>query len=183
MATDRARAFAERPITFKAMPCEAIDYPDDFFDAVVIVNILHHVSVRETMDEVYRVAKPGLGLEMYTHSGAQKIRESSFMAEGIYPRIRSYIYGAQDPYITPDERKLNESELEITIGPLTDRRVSYFSFVSERLFPSSMTKIAQLDLGRVLGDSGRFFAGRCCFQGRRPNRRRPAGTPLWCRRV
>jgi len=110
MARRRAQNFAPRPVTINVMPSERITYPDDFFDAVVLVNILHHVDIPPTMAEVRRVAKPGahiLGLEMYTHSLSQRLHESALMTKVIYPRVVGKIYDGA-PYITPDERKINE---------------------------------------------------------------------------
>ena len=151
------------------MPCETIAYPDGFFDVVVLVNILHHVDIPRTMAEVRRVAKPGaeiLGLEMYTHSLSQKIRESAFMTKIVYPRVVGKIYAGY-PYITPDERKINEAELaEITRG-FDHRRLDYFSIFAERLFPSTQTSACKADrrFAQMLGGLGRFVAGRVIFSG------------------
>ena len=169
MARRRAQNFAPRPVTINVMPSERITYPDDFFDAVVLVNILHHVDIPPTMAEVRRVAKPGahiLGLEMYTHSLSQRLRESAFMTKVIYPRVVGKIYDGA-PYITPDERKINEAELaEITRG-FENRRLAYFSIFAERLFPSTHTAACKADhrLAQMLGGLARFVAGRVVFSG------------------
>ncbi|MDB6165263.1 MAG: hypothetical protein JWQ83_403 [Lacunisphaera sp.] len=172
IARRRAGNFARTPVRLNVMPCETIAYPDGFFDAVVLVNILHHVDIARTMTEVRRVAKPGaeiLGLEMYTHSLSQRLRESAFMTKVVYPRVVGKIYKG-DPYITPDERKINEDELsDITRGFL-NRRLDYFSIFAERLFSSSQTEACKADrrLAQILGGLGRFVAGRVVFSGTWP---------------
>ncbi len=171
IARARVARFAPGSITVQAMPCEQIDYPDGYFDAVMLVNILHHVDIPRTMKEVVRVTKPGgelLGLEMYTHSAAQRIRESKFSREILYPRVMRTIYGGV-PYITPDERKLNEDELDFITGHLKGCESEYFCMLTDRLFSDSNVTLAKFDkaLLRLAGGLGRYLAGRVVFSGQR----------------
>jgi SAM-dependent methyltransferase len=167
----RGERFAATSPVIRAMPCEQIDYPDGFFDAVVLVNILHHVDIPCTMSEVRRVTKPGalvFGLEMYTHSFAQRLRQSALVTRTIYPRMVRRVYNG-DPYITPDERKLDERELDFICGHLEDCRLDYFGILAERLFANTRVGLCKGDrlLAKVLGPLGRYAAGRVVFTGTR----------------
>jgi ubiquinone/menaquinone biosynthesis C-methylase UbiE len=169
IARIRAQNFAKAPITLTAMPCERLEYPDQFFDAIVLVNILHHVDIPQTMAEVRRVAKPGahiLGLEMYTHTLAQRVRQSAFFSKIVYPRVVGRIYH-DDPYITPDERKIDENELSAIVGGLENCRMDYFSIFAERFFSNDLVSACRMDrqLARALGGLSRFVAGRVIFSG------------------
>jgi ubiquinone/menaquinone biosynthesis C-methylase UbiE len=172
IANERARNCSSAPIRITAMPCENISYPDGYFDTVLLVNILHHIDIERSMAEVMRVAKPGgvvLGLEMYTHSGAQWLRESHLFSKVIYPRVARRIYNGT-PYITPDERKLNERELDHVVSKLERCSLAYYCIVADRVFSLNNGVMTRLDriLARGLGGLGRFLAGRVIFSGRRP---------------
>lgn len=161
---------SERPITFSVMPCEKLDYPDASFDAVVLVNILHHVDTPRTMTEVRRVAKDGaliVGLEMYTHSAAQRLRTFGLVEKLLYPRLRSAIYGTDTPYITPDERKIDEKELALIVQDLKGLRLAYHNIFCERLFSAEKVGAARADdmLCKLMGNTARYAAGRVIFSG------------------
>jgi SAM-dependent methyltransferase len=172
IAAARAKRFSHNKKVFiRAMPCERMDYDDGFFDVVLLVNILHHVDITRTMAEVARVAKPDaiiIGLEMYTHSLAQRVRESDFLSQKIYPLVAKRIYGG-DPYITPDERKLNERDLGAVTGYLRDCQYDFFSIIADRLFSNQLTAACKADklLAKAMGPLGKLFAGRVIFSGAR----------------
>jgi ubiquinone/menaquinone biosynthesis C-methylase UbiE len=44
-------------ITFECMSAERLQYADQFFDCIVARDILHHVDILQTIDEIYRVKK------------------------------------------------------------------------------------------------------------------------------
>lgn len=170
IAEARGRRFAAQAPVISAMPCERLDYPRDYFDAVVLVNILHHVDIPCTMAELRRVVRPGglvFGLEMYTHSLAQRVRQSRLVSGVLYPRMVRAVYGG-DPYITPDERKLDETELDFICGHLEDCRRDYFGLLAERVFPNRLTGLCKADrvLAKAVGPLGRYAAGRVVFTGR-----------------
>jgi 2-polyprenyl-3-methyl-5-hydroxy-6-metoxy-1,4-benzoquinol methylase len=46
-------------VNLKKMMAEKLEYPDNFFDAVVGISILHHVDLVFASQELHRVLKPG----------------------------------------------------------------------------------------------------------------------------
>lgn len=155
---------------FGVMPAERLTYPDSFFDAVFFMDILHHVDIPATMQEIRRVLKPGalvIGDELYTHSCLQRIRESGLVARHLYPRMVRLIYGTDRPYITADEHKIDEREFGIVAGHMTGVRRVYFDAVVRRVLPDRAV-LAKADrlLLRLIGPLGWYLAGRIVFAGR-----------------
>ena len=118
-------------VEFSQMPAEDLRYPSGTFDVVVIRDILHHVDIEPSMAELRRVAKPG-GLivinEIYSHSLTDNFRNSALVTRFLYPKMRRMIYGADDPYITADERKLTERDLSLILTSLGEIRDSVLQF-------------------------------------------------------
>lgn len=171
IATERAKA-AGLPVDFRVMPAERLDYADRYFDAVLFVDILHHVDIPKTMQEIRRVLKPGalvIGDELYTHTAMQRVRASRLVTHGLYPRMVRFIYGTDRPYITEDERKIDEREFASITDDLRELRCDYFSLIAGRLVPDWIwaCKLDRLILMAV-GSIGRFLAGRVVFMGRVP---------------
>lgn len=149
-------------------PAEALPYPDASFDLVVFNDILHHVDIPQAMAEVRRVLKPGgmiVGCEIYTHSWAQRIRESWLVREALYRRMVGFIYGPGKPYITEDEHKIDEAEFAQVMEGFTDLKCRYFNIAAGRIFPTSWAWCGRADrlLAMGLGSAGRFLAGRVVF--------------------
>ncbi|MCC7182943.1 MAG: class I SAM-dependent methyltransferase [Rhodocyclaceae bacterium] len=166
----RAANYGMADIDFQVMVAEKLVYPDDTFDAVIFVNILHHVEIAIAMAEVTRVLRPGgliIGNELYTHSSLQRIRESIFVNGWLYPRMRRWIYGNDTPYITEDERKINESEFALVSARLTDARIAYFAFLEGRIFPGHMAWASRLDRRflRLVRPIGPLLGSRVMFLG------------------
>ncbi len=63
------RFSSEKRISFREMSASSLDFPDGTFDAVMILNSMHHLeSPEESLGEMYRVLAPGGRLwicEMY----------------------------------------------------------------------------------------------------------------------
>jgi SAM-dependent methyltransferase len=170
IAGERARR-AGVAIAFDAMPAEAMTYADNSFDAVVFVDILHHVDIAATMAEVVRVLKPGarvIGDELYTHSRIQRIRESGPVQRLLYPLMRGWIYGGQTPYITEDEHKIDEHEFALVTDRLAEVETDWFNIVEGRLYPSRLTSAARFERAvmRPLVGVAPYLAGRVVFSGR-----------------
>lgn len=152
--------------------CERMDYADDSFDLVFLLDIMHHVDIPDTVREIRRVAKDGailLGNELYTHSFLQKkVRESWLVDKVLYKRMVRYIYGSDRPYITADERKIDERELMLMTGICRDTRLCYFHTLVTRVIPDNGSVIARADqwVTGKLGALGRFLAARAVFEGR-----------------
>ena len=116
------------------------------------------------------VLKPGaliIGNEPFTHSLLQRVRESSLVEQFFYPRMRRFIYEMDDPYITDDEHKINETELSLVLAPIDRPRILYFNFISNRLLPNRWRWVGQADrlLLRAIGPLGEYVAGRVIFIG------------------
>ena len=154
------------------MPAEKIQYADSSFDYIVARDILHHVDIPLTMKEIHRVARPDALFvvnEIYSHSITDRIRHSSLVEKIIYPHMRKLIYGPGKPYITEDERKLNEMDLkEITKYLQKPEFIEHFNFIVTRVVPDRFEFLAKLDqlLLRALRPIGLTLAGRVLFGAR-----------------
>ena len=169
-----ARKLAEREgesVNFEQMPAETMTYEDNFFDAVVARDILHHVDIPETMKEIQRVCKDGALFvvdEIYSHSITDKIRHNTLVEKIIYPRMQRFIYGSRKPYITVDERKLSERDIAQISEPLGSMLFKkYFNFVVTRIVPDRYDWACKIDrvLMMVLKPVAGLLAGRVLFAG------------------
>lgn len=170
IADRRARNFSPSAIDFGVMTAERMDYPDNHFDVVVFVDILHHVDIAATMAEIRRVLKPGglvIGDELYTHSALQRVRDSAVVAGGLYPLLRRWIYGTDTPYITADEHKIDQHEFRLVRDSMTRCEADYFGVLEGRLFPNHIGWASRLDRSvmRVAGPAAPLFGSRVVFQG------------------
>lgn len=169
-----ARRFAEAEgfeIDFSQMPAENLEYDDDLFDYVVAIDILHHVDIPDAMGEIVRVAKTGCRFfmdEIYSHTWTDRVRKSGLVERHLYPLMVKWIYKNQHPYITEDERKLSEADVETISGYLSKITYrKYFNFVITRLIPEKYDPINKIDyrLLSLLGGAGRYVAGRVVLVG------------------
>ncbi len=169
-----AGALAEREglnIVFAVMPAETMTYDNDFFDVVIARDILHHVDIPRTINEIFRVSKCDalfLANEIYSHSFTDKVRHSILVERVIYPRMQTFIYGRGKPYITEHERKLTEQDIQKIVKPL--RKVvfkKYFNFLVTRIIPDRYDYFSKIDrlLLILLRPIAPFLAGRILFSG------------------
>jgi ubiquinone/menaquinone biosynthesis C-methylase UbiE len=170
VARRRAATFGYGGVSFAVMPCESLAFPDSEFDVAFIVDILHHVDIPKTLAELVRVLKPSgrlIGDELYTHSALQTIRDSRLVDRILHPAMRRFIYGGEAPYITADERKIDERQLALIAGSLSEFEADWFNAVVGRLAPDRFPLIARIDRGvmKAIGGAGRLFAGRVVFEG------------------
>lgn len=169
-----SRALADRErltINFREMPAEKLKYRTGEFDIVIARDILHHVDIRLAMSEIVRVIKTdGVIIinEIYTHSWADKIRNTRFVQKHIYPMMRNFIYKGAKPYITEDERKLTEVDMREITDNLHVESKRYFNAVVTRLVPDSYSFLNRLDriMLSCLGFLGGLIAGRVLVVGR-----------------
>lgn len=171
---ERAKRRAENSgltIAFDQMPAEQLTYPADTFDLVLAHDILHHVEIGLTMDEIVRVSKPGALFvmnEIYSHSITNVIRHSWIVERVLYPKMTRFIYGGADPYITADERKMSERDVaNVTarMSSVRDRR--FYNAIVTRLVPDRFRIINILDriMLMCLGPLGGIMAGRMVLVG------------------
>ena len=151
------------------MAAESLRYPNDFFDLVVVVDILHHVDISKAMAEIHRVLKPhGLivGNELYTHSWLQRIRESALISRYLYGRMQKFIYKEAKPYITADDQDQRKRIRHRARWSACRRSVR--QLLAGRLFPTGHRLLDQLDREVPIAATmsfGRYLAGRVVFVG------------------
>jgi 2-polyprenyl-3-methyl-5-hydroxy-6-metoxy-1,4-benzoquinol methylase len=171
VATAIAKRHCDRIPEFRVLAAESLAYPERFFDAILAVDILHHVDIPRTMSELQRVAKPGGVLicnEVYTHRAVDWVRTNRFVDEFIHPRLVRWVYGTNHPYITPDERKLSDIDLQQVLRIFAHYEVAYFNFLVGRLVPLHWDWICRIDRGllRMIGPVAAFLAARIVVVGR-----------------
>lgn len=169
-----ARALAAREglgISFEEMPAEALTYESDFFDVVIARDILHHVDIPHALNEILRVSKPGalfVANEIYSHSLTDRIRHSALVEKILYPRMQRLIYGTDKPYITVDERKLTELDIQMVSKPLQPLEFkTYFNFLVTRIVPDRYPILSKIDrvLLIILTPIAHLLAGRVILSG------------------
>jgi ubiquinone/menaquinone biosynthesis C-methylase UbiE len=159
------------PVQFDQMVAENLEYPDGFFDLVVAIDIIHHCDIPRAVAEMHRVAKRGAVVifnELYTHKWLQRIRKSRLIEKYVYPSVARALYG-DCPYITTDERKLDERDLDFLCGSFRVDRLEFFEVFVNRFIRRSPW-LARIET-RLLASSrflGRLAGGRFVLIGRNP---------------
>ena len=169
-----ARKLAERErvqVDLREMPAEKLDYDDETFDVVLARDILHHVEIDPSMREIARVSRPG-GLfvmnENYSHSLTDLIRRSALVEKFLYGALRDFVYKGEKPYITEDERKLNERDISVVLPYLREIRLhKYFDFLVNRVLPDRWACVNRIDRSvlAALGPVASRVAGRVLMAG------------------
>jgi ubiquinone/menaquinone biosynthesis C-methylase UbiE len=169
-----AKRFAEADglaVQFEEMPAEKMTYDTGVFDIVFCRDILHHVDIPKTMNEISRVTKLGGVLvidEIYSHSLTDVVRHSWLVERVLYPAMRPFIYQEKINYITEDERKMTERDIAI-VRSYVDKPLycKYFNFFVTRIVPDKFVALSKLDRTflRILGSAGKYLAGRIVFAG------------------
>ena len=86
----------------------------------------------------------------------------------IYPRMQRFIYGAGNPYITENERKLNELDIQEISKPLEPLKLNkFFNFLTTRIVSDRYRTLSKIDriLLIMLRPLGHLLAGRILFSG------------------
>lgn len=113
---------------FITMTAERLAYPDNHFDVIVGMDILHHVDVAKVMTEVHRVLKPG-GVAIFKEPirvpVLDTIRESRLLLK-LAPTETSF---DKHVHITDDERKLTGDDLKLLSGCFSEVRTQRFSLL------------------------------------------------------
>lgn len=169
-----ARTLAEKEnlaIEFKEMPAEKLEYENNYFDFVVARDILHHVDIPKSINEILRVSKPGAIFcfnEVYSHSITNRIRYSDFVDKWLYPKMVNFVYGGNKPYITEDERKLSEQDIKIITASMAKPEIEkYFNLFIGRLISDNYLSLVKLDrlLLYLLSPVAKFLGARILIAG------------------
>lgn len=158
-----AKAMAERErvvVSFLKAPVEQLPYPDQVFDAVLAIDILHHVDIPKAMTEMRRVLKPGgvfVAREPYTHRALDRM--IALPKRLLHSVLVPVVYGTKELYITADERKLTERDVKnVTEGFSTAAR-DYFQILTGRLFFHSWEFGSKIERAVLRLGGGYLLAG------------------------
>jgi SAM-dependent methyltransferase len=167
----RTRAeLAKVELDLQVMPSERMTYADGQFDIVLAHDILHHVEIRDTMKEVARVSKPGAWFvmnEVYTHSAIDRIRHSWVVEKVLYEPMKRVVYGKAPPYITPDERKMDEMDISRVCEFVDVHSERFFDLAVNRVLPPNAGLLNKADTAALNASAwfGRLLAGRILMVG------------------
>jgi len=119
---------------FQAMLAEHLEYPDDYFDVVVGIDILHHVDIPLAIAQAHRVLKPG-GIAIFKEHVEVPVLDAirnTPIVRAVAPNKTS-----QDHHITDDERKLNQDDLSMIHDRFESVQTQRFTLLSrfDRLIP------------------------------------------------
>lgn len=131
-------------ITAQVMPAEALSYPDNTFDCVVGVDILHHVDIVPAVTEAHRVLKSG-GKAIFCEPLMQSVFDTlrnSRAGRRLRPNAWSF-----ERHITEDERKLDASDIKAIRAVFPNLEVEPFRILSrlETVVPSYTSQLERLD--------------------------------------
>jgi 2-polyprenyl-3-methyl-5-hydroxy-6-metoxy-1,4-benzoquinol methylase len=107
---------------FQVGAAEQLNYPSEFFNVIVGIDILHHVDIGPAIGECMRVLKPG-GVAVFKEPVEVPIVDrlrNTRLGRALRPKDASF-----DRHITEDEKKLTPADL---------RRIRTLCRVEERRF-------------------------------------------------
>jgi SAM-dependent methyltransferase len=117
----------DQTVRFDVGAAERLDYPDEHFDVVVGVDILHHVDIAHSVKECLRVLKHGGAAffkEPVTVPVFDPLRESA-LGRWLVPK-----HSSLERHITEDERKLTDEDLRTVKNLCPDMSVKRFRLFS-----------------------------------------------------
>jgi SAM-dependent methyltransferase len=162
-------------VHFSEGVAEDLDYPDEFFDVVLGIDILHHVDIAPAISECRRVLKLG-GLAVFREPVEALLFEplrNSRLGLWIAPKDASF-----ERHITEDERKLTSADLAMLRRVFPNQTVEYFGLFARldrflgRLVANASGASRLEILDRWLLNAAPFlrpFAGSVVMQLRRPS--------------
>lgn len=126
---------------FSVQPSEHLDYPDEFFDVVVGIDILHHVEIVPSIAEALRVLKPG-GVAYFKECVEVRLFDGVMNSPVMRFLFRKYYfqkekYDSRSVNLTQDEKKLTYRDLNVVrqLCPGFTEKRFYNLARLHRLFP------------------------------------------------
>jgi len=98
----------EKRTYFSIQIAEKLNYPNDFFDIVIGIDILHHVEIKLAIDQCFRLLKKG-GVAIFKEQIEVPLLDgirNTELVKHFVPKGKSF-----ERHITEDERKLNPFDL------------------------------------------------------------------------
>jgi 2-polyprenyl-3-methyl-5-hydroxy-6-metoxy-1,4-benzoquinol methylase len=89
---------------------EDLEYPDNFFDVIAGIDILHHVDIAPAIHQCLRVLRPG-GVAIFKEPVEVPVFDrlrNSAVGTWLVPKTKSF-----DRHVTEDERKLVGADLDL----------------------------------------------------------------------
>ena len=85
-------------------------------------------------------------------------RENWLIKRVLYPQMKKFVYGRDDPYITEFEHKIDQNDFKYVEDVCKDLKISYFDTFSYRIFPGRFASLAKLDqmLTKTFGNLGKY---------------------------
>lgn len=115
------------PAEFFVMNCEQMDFPDDSFDLIFGVSILHHLDLTKTFSEMRRVLRPG-GVILFT----EPLGHNPFinLYRRLTPRLR-----------TEDEHPFMHSDIEFMEQRFGSLRKDFYHLTTFVAVPFGKTSL------------------------------------------
>ena len=117
----------QNQVEFSTQTAENLNYPDEYFDIVVGIDILHHIEIAKAIRECHRVLKPGGAAVFKEHlvvPAFDRIRNSR-PVKWLVPNEMSF-----ENHITQDERKLSRRDIETVLVVFGSARIVRFELFS-----------------------------------------------------
>lgn len=140
---------------FQVSAAETLPYPNDYFDFIAGIDILHHIDIAKSVSECKRVLKPG-GVAIFREPLEVPFLDflrNTWLVKLFAPKKKSF-----ELHITEDERKLNSTDVEIINNIFPNMLLKrYFLFARFDKFlregsdpqPSTLEKIDHFLMTRI----------------------------------
>ncbi len=132
-------------IETRVSTAESLPYDDGAFDAVIGVDILHHVDIAASITEVRRILRPG-GYAIFREPIEQPVFDrlrNTRIVRSFRPNSVSV-----DHHITEDERKLSAADIATIRGIFPSLTIESYRILSrlDVLMPGQLNRLEKIDL-------------------------------------
>lgn len=111
---------------FKVADAQDIPFPDNTFDCICSMGVLHHVpNTQKAIDEIYRVLKPGGRLiVMFYHRNSAKYQFMYRVKSWISGKTREQLANEFDGVGNPKGSVFSKAELSVMLSKFSDVKMS-----------------------------------------------------------